>query len=299
MSEHTLHASCLCGRIRWQVEGPLPRPQELAGPLAPLSMSHCHCTRCRKAHGAPYATYVVAREGQLRITQGSEHVVRFASSPGMRRPFCGICGSVVPDGVPWDGWVGMPAGCFDDDPGVTPTSHIFTGSKAPWVTIDDALPRFEAYPEGLGAPTLETRAPLDADTGAPRGSCLCGGVTYVMTAKPLRCRTCHCSRCRKLGSAAHVSWLVTPEDGVRFTRGEDLLASYKVPEARYFRSVFCKVCGSPMPRRDAERGIVVVAMGSFDDDPGVRPGSHIYAGSRAPWDVIGDGLPQFDEMPPA
>jgi hypothetical protein len=41
-----------------------------------------------------------------------------------------------------------------------------------------------------------------------------------------------------------------------------------------------------------------VAMGSLDDDPGVRPGSHIYVGSRADWDAVDDGLPQYEENGP-
>lgn len=294
MSDTTLHASCLCGQVCWEVDGPLRQPDP-SDPLAALAMSHCHCSRCRKAHGAPYATYLVVSERRFRITQGNDQIVRFASSPGMFRPFCGRCGSVVPDGVPWNGLVGTPAGPFDDDPGRRPASHIFVASKAPWVTLTDDLPRFDAYPEAFGAPAMETRAPLDPETGEVRGSCLCGGVAYVISAPPIRCRTCHCSRCRKAGSAAHVSYLVTPIDGLRFTRGEELLVTYKVPEARHFKHAFCRTCGSSMPRKDAERGIAIVPMGSLDDDPGVRPGSHIYVGSRAPWDPITDGLPQFEE----
>lgn len=301
MSSRTFHASCLCGQVRWEVEGPLRQPDPTSSPLAALFMSHCHCGRCRKAHGAPYATYLVVSERGFRLTHGHEHIARFASSPGMVRPFCDVCGSVVPDGkASPEGFVGMPAGMFDDDPGVVPTSHIFVGSKAPWVTLpEDGLPRFDTYPDALGMTAMETRAPLDPETGGARGSCLCGGVTYVVTGPPVRCRTCHCSRCRKAGSAAHVSYLVTGFDGMHFTRGEDLVSTYKVPEARYFKHAFCRECGSAMLRRDAERGIAIVPMGSLDDDPGVRPAMHIYMGSRLSWDVVTDGLPQFDEAPPA
>ena len=31
---------------------------------------------------------------------------------------------------------------------------------------------------------------------------------------------------------------------------------------------------------------------------GIKPQSHIFAGSKAPWDVIADGLPEFDAYPP-
>jgi hypothetical protein len=297
MASTTLHASCLCGQVRWEVDGPLKQPDPSDQPLAALFLSHCHCSRCRKAHGAPYATFLVVPEKRFRITHGREQIETWRSGPGARS-FCRTCGSVVPDGTGAFGYVGMPAGPFDDDLGVVPTSHLFVASKAPWVTLQDDLPRFDTYPEGLSSPALETRPPLDPDTGETRGSCLCGAVTYVISAPPIRCRTCHCSRCRKAGAAAHVAYLAVPFDGLRFTRGEEARTVYKVPEARYFKHAFCQVCGSSMPRKDAERGIAIVPMGSLDDDPGVRPASHIYVGSRAAWDRIADGLPVYEENGP-
>ena len=76
------------------------------------------------------------------------------------------------------------------------------------------------------------------------------------------------------------------------------LASYKVPEARYFTTVFCRRCSSQMPRVSRERGIAIVPMGSLDDDPGIRAQRNIFVGSKAPWYDITDGLPQDVEAPP-
>src|SRR5262249_58775551 len=112
-----------------------------------------------------------------------------------------------------------------------------------------------------------------------------------------RAWTCHCSRCRKARAAAHASNLFTAANDLRFTRGDHLLATYKVPTARYFTQVFCRTCGSPMPRVDSERGFAVVPMGSLDDDPGVRPQRHIFAASKAPWYELVDALPQDAEFP--
>jgi hypothetical protein len=292
----TFHASCLCGEIRWEVDGPLVAP---AGELlATLFMPHCHCSRCRKAHGAPYATFVTVPEGRFRITHGRERTVR-PETPGAFRAFCGGCGSVVPDGVPWNGFVGVPAGNFDEDIGVAPTCRLFVGSRAPWDEITDGVPRFDTFPEGIEATPMETRPARAADTDGTRGSCLCGAVTYVIEAPPIRARTCHCSRCRKASSTGHMSWLATTFEGLRFTCGEALVVTYKVPEARFFSHAFCRACGSSMPRKDAGRGLSLVPMGSLDDDPGIRPSCHIYVGSRASWDPITDGLPQYEESAPA
>jgi len=40
-----------------------------------------------------------------------------------------------------------------------------------------------------------------------------------------------------------------------------------------------------------------VRLGVLIDDPSIRPTFHIYVGSKAPWDTICDGLPQFAGLP--
>jgi len=282
----TVRGSCLCGDVAWEATGPLE------------FMSHCHCSRCRKTHGAAFATFLMCPAAAFRLVRGQERIERYESSPGFFRPFCGHCGSVVPDGVPWQGLVGVPAGPLDDDPGSRPLAHIFVASKAPWFEIRGDLPRYDAYPPGVDAPVLADPPARDPG-GRPRGSCLCGAIAYVVESAPLRCWNCHCSRCRKARAAAYASNLFTPADGLRFTRGEDHLVTYKVPEARFFRQLFCRSCGSPMPRIDRERGFAVVPMGSLDDDPGMRPERHIFAATKASWYEIPDDLPQHAEYPPS
>jgi hypothetical protein len=277
-------ASCLCGDVAWEIDGPF----ELA--------SHCHCSRCRKTHGTAFATYVAGAADRFRL-RGGERVGRWESSPGFVRCFCTRCGSVVP-GDPFDGRMFVPAGNFDDDPGARALAHIFVASKAPWQEIADGLPRFDAYPDGIDAPVLPDRPPLDPP-GRPRGSCLCGEVTYIVEGVPLRAHYCHCGRCRKARSAAHATSLFTGVDGLRFTRGEAQLASYKIPEARTFTQVFCRTCGSLMPRIDRDRNLAIVPMGGLDDDLGIRPQSHIFVASKAPWYEITDRLPQHAEYPPS
>jgi hypothetical protein len=58
--------------------------------------------------------------------------------PGYPRTFCLVCGGPVP--YVDEGFVGIPAGILDDDPGVRPEGHIFSEMKAPWLEMDDTLP---------------------------------------------------------------------------------------------------------------------------------------------------------------
>ena len=86
----------------------------------------------------------------FKLTAGDELIQDYHSSPDVNRRFCRVCGSRVPsqarDGELWF----MPAGLFDDDPGVKPALHIFVGSKAPWWEIGDERPRFEKWVPGYG-----------------------------------------------------------------------------------------------------------------------------------------------------
>jgi hypothetical protein len=228
-------------------------------------------------------------------------VCAYESSPGFERCFCRRCGSVVP-GTPFGELIFFPAGALDADPGVRAEMHIFSASKAPWARHSDGLPSFDAFPPGVDAPVVDDLPSLKAAAsrapGAPRGSCLCGAVEFVVEGPQQRATCCHCLRCRKARGAGFATNLVTTSDGVRFVRGEERLRSYKIPEARFFTQVFCADCGSAMPRIDRERKIAIVPMGALDDAPTLYPERHIFVGSKAPWDVITDGLPRFEEYPP-
>ncbi|RIL00857.1 MAG: hypothetical protein DCC71_18430 [Proteobacteria bacterium] len=279
-----IHSSCLCGDVAWDVDGPFQ------------FLSHCHCSRCRKAHGVPFASYVMAPASGFAL-RGAQSRVEWQSSPGMKRCFCGRCGSTVP-GDPEGELTFVPAGNFESDPGVRPVAHIFAASKAPWYEITDALPRFDAFPPGVDAAVLADRPHAHAGDGV-HGGCNCGAVAFTLTAPPFLARYCHCARCRKARSAAHAANLLNRANEIRWDRGADRIASYKIPEAKFFMQCFCSTCGSKLPRVDPSRDYTITPLGSLDDDPGIRPTEHIFAASKAPWFDITDPLPQHPEAAPS
>ena len=126
----TLRGSCLCGAVRFEIRGPRG------------AMSHCHCAMCRKAHGAAFGTYSRVQRSDFVLLSGETGIRAYRSSPTVTRTFCGTCGSTLqwitddrPDALD------IAIGTLDDDPGVRPSLHIFTASKAPWFEITDALPQ--------------------------------------------------------------------------------------------------------------------------------------------------------------
>jgi hypothetical protein len=129
-----------------------------------------------------------------------------------------------------------------------------------------------------------------------RGSCLCGAVQYKVSGDALRFYHCHCQRCRKATGTGHASnFTVKPESSLSWIQGEDLLQHYKVPDAERFYNLFCKQCGSPMPRVVPELGAVIIPAGSLDSEPPMAPQGRIFWDSRAQWSCPAGDLPTFPE----
>jgi hypothetical protein len=253
---------------------------------------------CRKHHGAPFATFVVAPLAEFRWIAGEDAVVSYRSSEQGVRYSCRHCASVVPTLLPEAGLAIAPAGNLDGDPGIRPQTHMFAASKPAWYTITDALPQHAGMPPEYGGGMGLTRPTVAQREGVADGSCLCAAVAYEVRS-PLRMFNCHCSRCRRGRSAAHTTNLFAKVDDFAFTSGAELVAEYKVPEAKFFTIAFCTRCGGKVPRVARDRGMVSVPAGTLDTDPGMRPQAHIYVASKAPWFEITDDLPQYPEGPPA
>jgi hypothetical protein len=267
---------------------------ELAGPFS--VMMHCHCSMCRKHHGTSFATFVMAPLAGFRFIAGEDAIATYRSSEHGVRSFCRHCGSITPTLMPEAGLAIAPAGNLEGDLGIRPQMHAFVGSKAPFYEITDALPQHEAMPPEFGGGAGIDRPKVEPRAGAVDGSCLCGAVAYELRS-PQRIYYCHCWRCRRGRSAAHATNLFVGIDDFAFTRGEALVAQYKVPEAKFFTVAFCTRCGGSAPRISRERGMVSVPAGTLDTDPGIRAQAHIYVASKAPWFEITDDVPQYAEMP--
>lgn len=125
-----------------------------------------------------------------------------------------------------------------------------------------------------------------------RGSCLCGGVRFEVT-PPFRIAVhCHCSRCRKHSGTFGLTQGRVPRDRFRLVQGEELLRVYE-PQGGKVKA-FCSECGSSLFGGDWPDGDEVsIRLGSFDEDPQVRPQAHVFTESRAAWfELPDDGLPR-------
>lgn len=135
----TIKGGCLCGEVRYEIEGPL------------LDADHCHCSMCRRQHGAAFATYAELNPDDFAWISGEDRVKIYETPSGAGWCFCGECGSTLAGTD--NGRVTMVAlGTVEGDPGIRPEFHIFAGSKAKWYEISDDLPQFEERPPATWKP---------------------------------------------------------------------------------------------------------------------------------------------------
>jgi hypothetical protein len=115
---------CLCGAVRY------------AADCEPKWIANCHCESCRRAVGAPLTTYAGFPAERFAWTAGAP--VRFASSPGVVRSFCGRCGtSLTFEGERWAGEVHVLVATLGHPEDFPPHGESFVEEKLPWLQLGE------------------------------------------------------------------------------------------------------------------------------------------------------------------
>jgi len=135
--------SCLCGAVKFEIDEFLP------------DVAHCHCSMCRKFHGAAYATIAGVLRSSFRWLEGADALKGYTAVNGTTREFCRHCGSSLTfhsSRAPGEE-IEIALGAMDGDLPVEPSAHIFVGSAASWTVLTDGLPQYE---EGRGSTEIKT-----------------------------------------------------------------------------------------------------------------------------------------------
>ncbi|WP_458736907.1 GFA family protein [Pseudomonas chlororaphis] len=128
----TFQGSCLCGAVKYQLSS------------RPKALSHCHCSQCRKSHGAAFASYGSVLRSDLCIVQGAESLQSYRSSESVLHQFCGQCGSSLfwsRDQGEHADWISIALGTLDTPFTADKQKHIQVAFKASWYEIQDHWPQ--------------------------------------------------------------------------------------------------------------------------------------------------------------
>jgi len=131
-----IKGSCLCGAIEYEVEA------------IPGKVYNCHCSQCRKSHGAAFATQALAKGSTLRILKGKETLKEYTGHGGVRA-FCSNCGSRLMNYAPDKNlYLSVALASVDSAYAGRPVAHAFVDSRAAWYVPSDDIPAYPAMPDG-------------------------------------------------------------------------------------------------------------------------------------------------------
>ncbi len=124
----TVSGSCLCGRVRFEVDLPVKW------------CSHCHCDLCRRAHGASFVTWFGVSKQAFRLHDGQD-LQWYASSEEAQRGFCSTCGSTMffQSFTRWADEMHIALPFVHGDINKKPSIHVYWDRHVPWVEIKDEL----------------------------------------------------------------------------------------------------------------------------------------------------------------
>jgi hypothetical protein len=135
MTETPLTGRCLCGAVRYRAGAPLYPP------------TLCHCESCRRAAGAHVVAWLTVRADSFAYTATAP--LRYASSPGVLREFCGRCGTPLTyRAARRADEVDIGLATLDAAARFAPADHIWMEDALPWDRPGDGLPQ---YPRGRPA----------------------------------------------------------------------------------------------------------------------------------------------------
>jgi hypothetical protein len=122
--------SCLCGAVQFSAQ------------LPSRWVAHCHCSRCRRAHGAAFVTWAGFPEAAVTWQDPQQQLRWHVAREGGSRGFCGRCGSpMFFKSERWAGELHIARALFTAPLDREPQAHVFHDTHVDWVQLGDALPR--------------------------------------------------------------------------------------------------------------------------------------------------------------
>lgn len=118
---------CHCGALRYRLEGDL------------TDVAHCHCSICRRVSGGLVVTWLTLPRKGFQWMAGEPK--RYVAPASCTRFFCGDCGAhVALETTHSPLSIDVTVGTLDRSEQVRASRHIWTGSRLPWLHLDEELP---------------------------------------------------------------------------------------------------------------------------------------------------------------
>jgi hypothetical protein len=128
---------CACGAVRYRIE------------REPMFVHCCHCTRCQRETGGPFAHHAMVEFNAMALLSGEPAYIKVPTDSGNTHWVirCPGCQTAL-----WNEHGSRRAvtryvrvGTLDEPSRLPPRAHIYLRSKQPWLTLSDDAPGFAAY----------------------------------------------------------------------------------------------------------------------------------------------------------
>lgn len=129
-----------------------------------------------------------------------------------------------------------------------------------------------------------------------KGSCLCGAIEYEIDKLDMPISHCHCRTCRKAHAAMFVSVAGVMREDFRWVKGEEKLKAYESSPGK--NRYFCSECGSHLMAERPAQAHVILRVATLDEDPGLRPATHIWCSHDVPWLKDAEDVAFYPEWQP-
>ena len=126
------------------------------------------------------------------------------------------------------------------------------------------------------------------------GECNCGTVQFEIETELSDVYVCHCSICRRSTGSSGIAVVIVPKDRFRWIMGEANIATWQKPGTDW-HTWFCRTCGSTLPGENNATTMFVPAGLITRGGESLRVAHHVWVGSKAAWDEIGDAGKQHRE----
>lgn len=119
------------------------------------------------------------------------------------------------------------------------------------------------------------------------GRCNCGSIQFEFDYSPDGVYVCHCSICRRSTGGNGIAVVLVPNEHFRWTQGREHIVAWKKAGSDW-ETRFCRRCGSRVPGQNDPARVFVPAGLLPGHGNALRVLHHIWVGSKAEWDEIGD-----------
>lgn len=132
-----------------------------------------------------------------------------------------------------------------------------------------------------------------------KGQCLCGKISFKVTAEPVMMVKCHCRDCQYISGGEASPIVFFPKDGVEFS-GEAKTYSKSGDSGKSVHRSFCPECGVHVySMADVAEGMVFIKAGTLEkeDAAKLKTAMVFFTKSANPFSHIDEDAQTFETSP--